>query len=46
MILAGNGPGTQTGCTVQPGSAIRGQVVQLEPGDAQHLPFAVTLLPA
>eukprot|EP01030_Chromulinospumella_sphaerica_P028732 gene28732-29099_t len=41
-ISAGNGPGTEGGCSVNRGSATTGQVTQLE-GDPQHLLFAVRL---
>jgi hypothetical protein len=45
-ISAGAGPETQNGCSVNPGSATQGVVTQLEPGDPQHLLFAVKLVPA
>jgi hypothetical protein len=41
-IQAGNGPGTQNGCSVQPGSGTTGVVTQLA-SDPQHLLFAVKL---
>jgi hypothetical protein len=44
-ISAGTGPGTQNGCAVVRGSATTGVVTQLEPGDPQHLLFAVRLVP-
>lgn len=44
-IAAGAGPETQNGCAVTQGSATTGTVVQLNPGDPQHLLFAVRLVP-
>jgi hypothetical protein len=43
-IAAGAGPDTQNGCSVIQGSGVGGQVTQLEPGDPQHLTFAVRLV--
>lgn len=43
-ITAGAGPGTQNGCEVTRGSAVAGEVTQLEPGDPQRLLFAVRLV--
>lgn len=45
-IAAGAGPDTQNGCSVTRGSVVDGEVTQLDPGDPQHLTFAVRLVRA